>query len=58
MPTDPFATSRFSPLFAADVFQAISVEASLRARAVSGGTAPEAVRRALAEAKALAAEGL
>ncbi|MFZ1061463.1 MAG: argininosuccinate lyase, partial [Candidatus Rokuibacteriota bacterium] len=34
---------RFSPLFVADVFQAISVEASLRARAVSGGTAPEAV---------------
>ena len=44
---------RFSPLFAADVFQAISVEASLRARSVAGGTSPEAVRRALAEAKGL-----
>ncbi len=50
--------TRFSPLFAADVFQAISVEASLRARAAIGGTSPEAVRRALAEAKTLAAEGL
>ena len=49
---------RFSPLFAADVFQAISVEASLRARSAVGGTSPDAVRRALAEAKALAAEGL
>ncbi|MBI4588511.1 MAG: argininosuccinate lyase [Candidatus Rokubacteria bacterium] len=49
---------RFSPLFAADVFDAISVEASLRARSAPGGTAPEAVRRALAEAKTLAAEGL
>ncbi|MBI3029150.1 MAG: argininosuccinate lyase [Candidatus Rokubacteria bacterium] len=40
--------TRFSRLFAADVFQAISVEASLRARAAIGGTAPDAVRRALA----------
>jgi argininosuccinate lyase len=49
---------RFSPLFEADLFQAITVEASLRARGVAGGTAPEAVRHALAQAKALAAEGL
>jgi argininosuccinate lyase len=48
--------SRFSPLFGPDVFKAISLEASLKARAGIGGTAPEAVRRALAEAKALAAE--
>jgi argininosuccinate lyase len=46
---------RFSPLFAPDLFEAITLEASLRARSVTGGTAPEAVRRALAEAKALAA---
>ncbi len=49
---------RFSPLFERDVFQAMSVEASLRARSVVGGTSPAAVRRALAEAKALTAEGL
>lgn len=48
----------FSPLFAADVFETISVEASLRARSAVGGTSPDAVRRALAEAKALVAEGL
>jgi argininosuccinate lyase len=43
----------FSDRFAADVHQALSVEASLRARAVVGGTAPEAVRRALAQARDL-----
>ncbi|MBI4241500.1 MAG: argininosuccinate lyase [Candidatus Rokubacteria bacterium] len=48
---------RFSALFEADVFKAITVEASLRARAVTGGTAPEAVGQALAQAKALVAEG-
>ena len=48
----------FSPLFAADVLGALSVEAALRARAAVGGTSPDAVRRALAEAKTLAAEGL
>ena len=48
----------FSPLFAADVFGALSVEAALRARSAVGGTSPDAVRRALAEAKTLAAEGL
>jgi argininosuccinate lyase len=46
---------RFSPLIEADVRDALTVEASLRARAVTGGTAPEAVRRALAQARALLA---
>ncbi len=44
---------RFSPLFDGDVKDAITVEASLRARAVTGGTAPAAVRRALAQARTL-----
>ncbi len=56
LPLEEFG--RFSPLFAADVFGVISVEAALRARSVVGGTSPDAVRRALSEAKALAAEGL
>ena len=42
---------RFSPLFDADASHALTVEASLRARAVTGGTAPAAVRRALAHAR-------
>jgi argininosuccinate lyase len=44
---------RFSPLIDGDVKDAITVEASLRARAVTGGTAPAAVRRALALARTL-----
>jgi argininosuccinate lyase len=40
----------FSPLIGADVHAALSVEASLAARAVTGGTAPEAVARAVAAA--------
>ncbi len=44
---------RFSPLFDGDVKDAITVDASLRARAVTGGTAPAAVRRALALARTL-----
>jgi argininosuccinate lyase len=47
-----------SPLIDADVYDAITVQASLRARGVVGGTAPEAVRRQLAEAHALTARGL
>jgi argininosuccinate lyase len=47
---------RFSPLFDPDVKDAITVEASLRARAVLGGTAPEAVRRALEVARSLVGE--
>ncbi|MGH7392382.1 MAG: argininosuccinate lyase [Candidatus Rokuibacteriota bacterium] len=45
----------FSPLFADDVHATITVDASLRARAATGGTAPEAVRRALALARRLVA---
>jgi argininosuccinate lyase len=43
----------FSPLIGADVHAALSVEASLAARAVTGGTAPEAVARAVAAARRL-----
>src|SRR5262245_9127060 len=49
----PEALRRFSPLIDDDGVSAITVEASLRARAVSGGTAPDAVRRALAQARRL-----
>jgi argininosuccinate lyase len=48
---------RMSPLIDTDVYEAITVEASLRARAVLGGTAPEAVRRQLVEASQLVARG-
>ncbi len=41
---------RFSPLFERDVYS-ITVESSLAARDVPGGTAPTQVRRALAEAR-------
>jgi argininosuccinate lyase len=44
---------RFSDVIADDVTKAIGVEASLRARAVPGGTAPESVRASLALARAL-----
>jgi len=46
---------RFSPLIDTDVKAAITVDASLRARAVTGGTAPDAVRDALARARTLVA---
>jgi argininosuccinate lyase len=46
---------RFSPLIDADVKDALGVEASLRARTVTGGTGPAAVRHALASARALIA---
>jgi argininosuccinate lyase len=46
---------RFSSLIDADVKDALGVDASLRARAVTGGTAPVAVARALATARALLA---
>jgi argininosuccinate lyase len=42
-----------SPLFGLDFREAVSVEASLAARNVYGGTAPEAVARALAEVRGL-----
>jgi argininosuccinate lyase len=48
---------RFSPLIGPDVYAALTVEASLRARAVQGGTAPDAVRRQLAEVKSRLARG-
>jgi argininosuccinate lyase len=48
---------RFSPKIGPEVYPALTVEASLRARAVQGGTAPEAVRRQLAEAKARLGRG-
>jgi argininosuccinate lyase len=47
---------RFSPLFEADVKDAISLDASLRARAVTGGTAPDAVKQSLALARKLIAQ--
>jgi argininosuccinate lyase len=46
---------RFSPLFGDDATDALTVEASLRARALTGGTAPDAVRRSLALARTLIA---
>jgi len=42
---------QFIPAIEADVYQAISVEASVAARRVPGGTAPQQVRAALAEAR-------
>jgi argininosuccinate lyase len=42
---------QFSPLFGPDVTEALTVEASLRQRAVTGGTAPDAVKRALDAAR-------
>jgi argininosuccinate lyase len=44
---------QFSDLIGDDARDAMSVEASLRARAVTGGTAPDAVRAALAFARTL-----
>jgi argininosuccinate lyase len=50
---DVVALRRFSPLFDEDVTAAITVDASLRARSVVGGTAPDAVRRSLELARQL-----
>ena len=47
---------RFSALFDADVFE-ITVESSLGVRASQGGTAPERVREALAEARQMLEAG-
>ena len=44
---------RLSPLFEADFREAVSVEASLAARNVYGGTGPKAVQQELQEARAL-----
>ena len=46
----------FSPLFGEDVY-AITVESSLAARDVTGGTAPKQVGRALAAARKIVAQG-
>jgi argininosuccinate lyase len=46
---------KFSPLFGADV-RKITLESSIAARNVSGGTAPEQVKRALAKARRLIAK--
>jgi argininosuccinate lyase len=48
---------RFSDRFGEDVSATLTVEASLRARSVSGGTGPDAVRRALAVARSLVDAG-
>jgi argininosuccinate lyase len=42
---------KFSPLFDADLYAALTPEAALAARAVHGGTSPERVREAVAAAK-------
>ncbi|HEX5528074.1 MAG TPA: argininosuccinate lyase, partial [Methylomirabilota bacterium] len=47
---------RFSPLIGREVYAALTVEASLRARAVMGGTAPESVRQQLAQVGAWLAQ--
>jgi argininosuccinate lyase len=47
------ALREHSPLIEADVLEALTVDASLRARAVTGGTAPAAVRAALEQAARL-----
>jgi argininosuccinate lyase len=49
----PEEIRRFSPLIGDDVGAAVTLEASLAARALSGGTAPEAVRQALEIARRL-----
>jgi argininosuccinate lyase len=49
----PAEIRRFSPLIGDDVGAALTLDASLAARAVPGGTAPEAVRHALDVARTL-----
>jgi argininosuccinate lyase len=48
---------QMSPLIGADVYEAITVEASLRARAVIGGTSRESVRRQIDLAKEVIGRG-
>jgi len=48
---------RFSEHIGSDVASALTVEASLRARAVTGGTSPGAVERSLALARSLLTRG-
>jgi argininosuccinate lyase len=49
MPLDQL--KKFSPLFEADLFAALTPEAALAARAVHGGTSPARVREAVAAAR-------
>ena len=46
----------FSPLIEFDVFEVLSLQGSVAARAVVGGTAPDRVREAAAAARARLAE--
>ncbi|MBI3668635.1 MAG: argininosuccinate lyase [Acidobacteria bacterium] len=48
----PAKLKAFSPLFAEDLRDALTLESALASCAVPGGTAPEAVRAALAECRA------
>ena len=43
---------QFSDVFEADILDAVTVEASVRARSSAGGTAPARVNNALAVARA------
>jgi argininosuccinate lyase len=43
----------FSPLFEADLYEAISLESALAGKRATGGTAPEQVRRELERARAM-----
>ena len=47
---------RFSPLIEEDVYQALSLEQTLRTKAQTGGTSPERVGEALGEARARLAD--
>jgi argininosuccinate lyase len=47
---------QFSSLIGRDVYAALTVEASLRARGVTGGTAPESVRQQLAQVRSWLAQ--
>jgi argininosuccinate lyase len=49
MPLDQL--KKFSPLFEADLYAALTPEAALAARAVHGGTSPARVREAVAAAR-------
>lgn len=42
----------FSPVFDKDVYESLTIEQTLRAKSVTGGTSPDEVDRALAEARA------
>ncbi len=55
--TMPLATLKtFSPLFEGDLQEALTVEAALASRDVTGGTAPDRVREALAQCRSRLAQ--